>query len=1040
MNSLPNILIVDDTEENLFLLKTIIDKINVNLIMAHSGLEALEKTRGIELALAILDVRMPEMDGFELAVKLNEERLGDKVPVLFLTASFSNEGDEYRGYDSGAVDFIYKPIKIPILLSKIKVFLDLYYQKQTIINESKKLKESTNKLIQLNEALTESEGRLEDIIFTMADWMWEVDENGIYTYCSHHVYNILGYPPKEIIGKTPFDFMSPDEGRRVAVLFSEKAANKSPIKDIKNWNISKDGKKICLLTNGVPIIDKNGNMKGYRGVDRDITHNIEMEESLRANQIELEFQNDELKVSNQKALIATRKYSELYNFAPSGFFTLSKEVEIIELNHNGAKMLGKERSLLLGSHFGFFISENTRPVFNAFFHNVFKSKCKETCELELDTGDKQQIFVHIEGLIDNSGKECHISIIDITSRIQKEKKLHASKKFIDDIISTVPVRIFWKDTNLVYLGCNSIFAQDVGFSSQAEIVGKNDFEMGWFNQAELYRSIDKQVIESGVPQFNIEESQTTPTGKITTLITSKIPLIDNNGKVIGILGTYTDITERKNAEAEIEKNREKYRGLSEASFEAIFFSEKGVCIEQNMAAELMFGYTTEEAITRFGTDWIVPEDREMVMNNMISGIEYAYEAMALRKDGTSFPCVLQGKMMQYKGRNVRVTSLVDITKRKKAFEALKISEEKYRTMLNASPDGILLLNLEGIITEASEIGLELFGADSKDELIGKEFNHFVPSEEISLAEEMFENTINEGLAQNTGLKIRKKNQSIFFSEISSTLIQALDGKPLSFMLIIRDITQRKKIETTKLHADRMTSLGEMASGIAHEVNQPLNIISMVMDKILFETAKTETINIEFLKNKSDRIFENITRIKNIIDHVRAFSRNGDNYVSAVFDINVSISNAISMITEQFKHIGIRLNLKLDKQIPPIFGNTYKFEQVIVNLLVNAKDALVEKKSKQKGFSDMTVGINTYQENQFLIVEITDNGIGINNDDMQGIMLPFYTTKEEGKGTGLGLSISYQIIQEMNGTIEITSNSLSGTKVKLKFDFQNKNLK
>ena len=387
-----------------------------------------------------------------------------------------------------------------------------------------------------------------------------------------------------------------------------------------------------------------------------------------------------------------------------------------------------------------------------------------------------------------------------------------------------------------------------------------------------------------------------------------------------------------------------------------------------------------------------------------------------------------------------VVSLSDITERKIVEETLKVSEEKYRTMLDASPDGILLINLKGIITEVSEIGLELFGANSKDELIGKEFNHFVLSDDINVAIEMFEKAMNEGLAQNIGLKIRKKNQSIFFSEISSTLIQALDGKPLSFMLIIRDISQRKKTETKKLHADRMASLGEMASGMAHEINQPLNIISMVMDKILFETAKTETINIEFLKNKSDKIFENITRIKNIIDHVRAFSRNDDNYVLAAFNINVSIGNAISMITEHFKHLGIRLNLKLDKQIPPIFGNTYKFEQVIVNLLTNAKDAVVEKKSKQKEFSDMMVGINTYQENQFLIVEITDNGIGINDDDIHEIMLPFYTTKEEGKGTGLGLSISYQIIQDMNGTIEITSNSLSGTKIKLVFDLQNKKLK
>jgi PAS domain S-box-containing protein len=377
----------------------------------------------------------------------------------------------------------------------------------------------------------------------------------------------------------------------------------------------------------------------------------------------------------------------------------------------------------------------------------------------------------------------------------------------------------------------------------------------------------------------------------------------------------------------------------------------------------------------------------------------------------------------------------DITERKMAEQALKVSEEKYKTMLNASPDGILLINLKGIITEVSEIGLELFGADTRDDLVGKHFFRFIPSDEKNTVREIIDKTMNEGLAQNNGLKIRKKNQSFFAGETSATLIQDPNGAPLSYMIIIRDISQRKKMETKQMHADRMANLGEMASGIAHEINQPLNIISMVMDKILFESAKTEAIDIEFLKNKSNKIFENITRIRNIIDHIRSFSRSHDDYLLTAFDINYSIENAVSMILEQFKYLGINLNLQLEKQIPQLFGNTYKFEQVIVNLLVNAKDAVVDKKNKQEENTEMIVGIKSYQENQFLIVEVTDNGIGITNDDINNIILPFYTTKDEGKGTGLGLSICYQIIKEMNGIIEITSDKLNGTKIKIVLDSQ-----
>jgi C4-dicarboxylate-specific signal transduction histidine kinase len=208
---------------------------------------------------------------------------------------------------------------------------------------------------------------------------------------------------------------------------------------------------------------------------------------------------------------------------------------------------------------------------------------------------------------------------------------------------------------------------------------------------------------------------------------------------------------------------------------------------------------------------------------------------------------------------------------------------------------------------------------------------------------------------------------------------------------------------------------------------------MVLDKILFETAKTDTIDVGFLKTKADKIFENIIRIRNIIDHVRAFSRSHDDYVLTAFDINGSIENAASMLAEQFRHLGINLTLNLDNNIPQLVGNTYKFEQVIVNLLTNAKDAVIEKKSKQEGYTDLFVGIHSYQENHFLIIEIIDNGIGIVNDDLHNIMLPFYTTKEEGKGTGLGLSISYQIIKEMGGTIDITSDNTNGTIIKLVLD-------
>jgi PAS domain S-box-containing protein len=640
MKNMPNLLIVDDSQENLLLLETLIKNINVNLIQAISGEQALEKTHGLELALAILDVRMPGMNGFELAVKMNEERQTDKVPVIFLTASNLNEKEVFNGYTSGVVDFILKPVNNNILVSKINVFLELFKQKQTIITEAALLKKSANELSKIHAALKKSE----------------------------------------------------------------------------------------------------------------------------------------------------EKYRSYIDNAPDGVFVADLTGRYVEVNEAASRMTGYSKEELLT-----------------------------------------------------------MSLSDI---------------------------------------------------------------------------LPDEILEEGLAHFR----------KVIANGTSK--------------------------------------------------------------SDLMYKHK--------------------------NGSKRWWTVEAVKIDNTRF-----------------LGFTKDITERKMADQALKISEEKYKTMLNASPDGILLLDLKGVITEVSEIGIELFGADKRDDLVGKDILQFVPSDDKNTIREIIEKTMNEGLAQNVGLRIRKKNQSIFAGEISSTLIQDQDGAPLSYMIIIRDISQRKKMETKQMHADRMASLGEMASGIAHEINQPLNIISMVMDKILFESAKTDSVNVEFLKRKSDKIFENILRIRNIIDHIRAFSRSHDDYLLIAFDINSSIRNAISMISEQFKHLGINLNLSLQEQIPQISGNTYQFEQVIINLLVNAKDALIEKKTRQEESFEMMVEIRSYQENQFLIVEIADNGIGIVNEDINNIILPFYTTKDEGKGTGLGLSICYQIIKEMNGTIEITSDRFYGTQVKLVLNIQKK---
>jgi PAS domain S-box-containing protein len=159
---------------------------------------------------------------------------------------------------------------------------------------------------------------------------------------------------------------------------------------------------------------------------------------------------------------------------------------------------------------------------------------------------------------------------ELAEQKQVEEKLPAAQQIIEGIINAIPVRVFWKDKNLVYLGCNAGFARDAGFANPKDIIGKDDYQLAWGDRAELYRGDDHQVIESGCAKLLIEEPQTTPEGKTITLLTSKIPLRGPNGEISGLLGVYMDITERKRTEEVLRASAQRIRLLLDSITEGLY--------------------------------------------------------------------------------------------------------------------------------------------------------------------------------------------------------------------------------------------------------------------------------------------------------------------------------------------------------------------------------------------------------------------------------------------------------------------------------------
>ncbi len=260
-----------------------------------------------------------------------------------------------------------------------------------------------------------------------------------------------------------------------------------------------------------------------------------------------------------------------------------------------------------------------------------------------------------------------------------------------------------------------------------------------------------------------------------------------------------EITERTHAKEDLEESREKYRGLSEAAFESIFMSEKGLCIEQNPAAEKMFGYTTEEALVRYGTDWIVPEDRDMVMKNMLAGHEDAYEAIALRKDGTTFPCVLRGKMMYYKGKNVRVTSLTDISSLKQAEEELKQLSTRLILATRAGGVGVWDYDIVNNTLLWDDHMFELYGIAREDfSGVYEAWRSGIHAEDMERGDAEIQMAIQGEKEFDTEFRVIWPNGSIHYIRAIAVVQRDATGQPLRMIGTNWDITALRNAERQRL--------------------------------------------------------------------------------------------------------------------------------------------------------------------------------------------------------------------------------------------------
>ena len=462
--------------------------------------------------------------------------------------------------------------------------------------------------------------------------------------------------------------------------------------------ISKDGTETPISDSGAPIRNEKGNIIGVVLVFRDQS----MERKVRKVLIESE-----------------TKYRGLFESAKDGILILNAETgKIVDVNPSILNLLGYPRDYFL--HKAIWEISSFRDIVSnrEKFYELQNQDDARYNNLSLETSGGQKIIVEfVSNLYSlNNKKVIQCNIHNITEQKIAEEALQASIRINEGIINSIPVRVFWKDKNLVYLGCNNVFAHDAGFKDPKEIIGKDDFQMGWHEQAEAYRTDDRNVIESGKSKYLIEETQTTPDGKTITLLTSKIPLLDFAGKIIGILGTYFDITERKKAEETLETNEKFLRETQKiAQLGSYILNISTGTWKSSEILDSIFGIDKDSDKSVQGWTTIIhPDYRQEISNYLTKEViglrkKFDKEYKIIRKDDQSVRWVhgLGELVLNKVNQPVQLVGTVrDITERKNAEMEIAKLNRVYALLSNTNKAIVRIQGKQKLFDEICRVAIE----------------------------------------------------------------------------------------------------------------------------------------------------------------------------------------------------------------------------------------------------------------------------------------------------------------------------------------------
>lgn len=661
---------------------------------------------------------------------------------------------------------------------------------------------------------------------------------------------------------------------------------------------------------------------------------------------------------------------------------------------------------------------------------------------------------------------------DITERKEAEESLRTNERKLQTLMDAAPAGISWTDSAGSIIYCNRKFTDLFGYTLE-DIPTIDDWRMRAYpdrRYRDSLRPLVPAIIEARRQGKDVE-----PMEVMVTCKDGSARWVAQTGALASDLNVaiYTDVAERKKAELSLRESENKFRNLAEKSVVGIYLMQNGVFRYVNSRFAEIHGYEADELIDKKGPqDTVFPEDLPKVLKKGESGETLIRgEFRIVTKQGEMRDVEIYGALTTYRGKKAVVGTLLDVSERKATEEALRWKTAFLEALLHTSLDGIRVMNDHGKTILQNQRSVELWKIPQ--DIVDKGDDEAQARHVLSMVKDpdRFREAVHYFLSHPDGCvgdEVELKDGRIF--DRYSSPVVGRDGTYYGRIWGFHDITEQRRTAQARvrllaelesknaeleaaccnlkesqkkmLQQEKMASIGQLAAGVAHEINNPMGFIMSNLnslrkymtripefiefqsDALLNGTSRDEVaekrkaLKIDYLLEDTQSLIkeslEGADRVKRIVYDLKNFSR-VDQMELAQADINRVLDSTLNIVWNELKH---KATVTKDYgEIPSITCNAGQLSQVFMNILVNGAQAIT-------GFGEIT--ITTRLSGERVLIVISDTGCGIPEEKLSRIFEPFFTTKEIGQGTGLGLSIAYDIVKKHGGEIDVVSEVGKGT--------------